>query len=177
MLTDLRPITQDEMLLDWGLAEVAKPEMGFDAAVVSRVRAKAETREDQNELVRRIKLHRAPLLNFFSTHPVQWFAGNLSTAVIGQISVIRYFQLRYGPHIKTMADVAQYLPDKYSIQNFHHDEMRGRPIFVAQRRHDPLHLLEGTHRCCEILLRPSGASSLRVVFGECPLISEWDFWP
>lgn len=177
MLTDLETISWADMLLDWGLAEAAKREMDLTPAIVGRVREGIETKEDHVEIVRHITKHRARLLDFFARHPVQWYKARIPLKAIGEISVIRYFQHKHGSHIRTIADVAEHLSELYSIPNFRREQMRGCPLFVTTRLHSPLCLIEGTHRCRELLREQDGAPNVRVLIGECPRIMEWHQWP
>ena len=177
MLTDIEPITDADVVLDWGLAEAAKPEMQLDSQIVSRVRTKAETKEDRIVITQRISECRAMLLGFFAQHPVRWHKATIQVAEIGQIRVIRYFEVDHGSHIKTIADVAEHLSELYSIPNFRREEMRGFPIFATTHLHAPLCLIEGTHRCRELLREQGGAPNVRVLIGECPRIIEWHQWP
>lgn len=177
MLTDPEPITEADVVLDWGLAEAAKPEMRLDPALVNRVRTRTETAEDRAKIVRQIKEHRAVLLKFFSTHSVRWYQATTPVKNIGGARVIRYFEAVHGSHIKTIADVAEHLSALYSIPNFRRVEMRGGPMFVTTHLTAPLCLIEGTHRCCELLRDQGVTPAVRVVVGECPRIAEWFQWP
>ena len=102
MLTDIEPITDADVVLDWGLAEAAKPEMQLDSQIVSRVRAKAETKEDRIVITQRISEYRAMLLGFFAQHPVRWHKATIQVAEIGQIRVIRYFEVVHGSTLRQL---------------------------------------------------------------------------
>ena len=164
-------------MLDWGLAEAAKPEMKLSPDIIGRVRAKTETAQDHAEIVRQIRQYRAPLLEFFAKHPVQWYQATIPVKAIGEIRVIRYFEVIHGSHVKTIADVAEHLSEVYSILDFRRDDMRGYPMFVTTHLHAPLCLIEGTHRCRELLRENGGSPTVRVIVGECPGIAEWHQWP
>jgi len=175
MLLNVRPVSVQEVLLDWGSAEATSPRFrNWDRAdVIAKLRNKAPLEEaDRAAIVKAIRCVRAPLLDYFFQKPTIWFEADMPVNLLDAIWSDIFFQSD-----STLADIASRRPD-IKIDGFRLEAMSGRSILVGPSLNGPWILIEGVHRCVEILRMAPAAqpNAIRVLVGVCQSITSWVRW-
>jgi len=182
MLTNLKSISEDEMLLDWGMAE-AKTRCAelLGTTLADRiVDGEIPSNDDRLAIIRAIINRRAPLLQFFLRKPVRWCKADFPLHELSQAHLIRYFEsVDPFKKLKTVGELAGMVSD-YKIKGFDPKKVRGHPILVAPYLDGPWCLIEGTTRSCEYLRRNmeplDGRNTIPVIVGIYPKVTEWLQW-
>ena len=161
------------MLLDWGVAEVTTPRFADwpRADVIAKVRIGIPLNAEESEaLVQAVWQKRQPMLGYFFKNSTTWVRADFPMNRLGMIRSDIWFQAD-----DTLARVAANRSD-VRIEAFSIEAMLGRPIIVGPNANGPWSLIEGTHRCAEIL-RMSPASqpaSIPIIAGLCEKIGDWE---
>lgn len=179
------PVEQDHVLLfDYAYAEMLEPGRGnqdateFSTLVAQRGGLAQLSDAEKQWLIVAIRHYREPMLGFLLKNEVKWFEGELDVDAIGGVRLISWFEQPQFANARTIAELLDSPAGAtYSKLDFNIGAMRGRPLAVAPGLQGPYTLIEGTHRCCEIvrLVRRGEVGTLRIPFvvGVCPNIHEY----
>ena len=175
---------KDVLFFDYAYAEMLEPgrwnpDAAQLAAHVARVGGPSHlSREERQNLVTRICLHREPMLGFLLKNPATWFTGLLDVEAIGGLRLTRWFEKPEFANARTIDELLESPGGAiYAKLDFTIGTMRGRPIMAAEDLAGPYCLVEGTTRCCEIVrLARAGemvGAAIPVVLCVCPTIDKY----
>jgi len=160
MQTDLKRLSIDDVVLDWGLAETKTRllNLGVSQDIVNRVLARNQTPADSEIIRNAIRLHRGEFLGHFIKNPLQWYEARFDLSEVRQVYLNRFFQGSSNPY-RALTNLEQLAraDERYQIPNYDLKKEIGRPVFVALTLSGPWQILEGTHRCCTRILRDDKA--------------------
>jgi hypothetical protein len=190
MITLGAPVTREEMLLDWALAEAADlADNGWiPRGLAERVTARAPlTPEENAALIQGILGRRGPFLGALLNPSVSWYAGSASCDAIGSIGLCRWLlgghkQTGDGTvrHYRTLGELADGDPGLGLKTPFDPAALRGHPILVSEREAGPWCLVEGTHRLADEFRRTGRSGphvgARDVILGISPLAPTWHWW-
>lgn len=155
------------------------PDAAQLAAYVARVGGPANLPLHERErLIVHICQHREPMLGFLLKNQTSWFEGAFDVEAIPALRLTRWFEQPAFSSARTIHELLETLGGaSYAKLDFRLDAMRGRPIIVADNLGGPYCLIEGTHRCCEIVrLARRGevpTETLPFVLGVCSSIQDY----
>jgi restriction system protein len=118
------------------------------------------------------------MIGFFMRNPTTWLEGVFPVDAIGSLRLTSWFEQPGYANARTIDELLDSIGGAhYAKLDFRIDNMRGRPVIVAPERDGPYMLIEGTHRCCEIVrLARRGEVPVAVlpfVLGVCPNIHDY----
>lgn len=171
-LTNRRPTTFEAMLDSWADAKSwNRLAIGLPVDTVQRFVDRRPTGEDLVLARCAVMYCRGPILAPFLPRPTQWFNATINVDGLPEVSTVAFFR---NDGYLTLADLVDRHPDM-TIQGFDPANARGRPILVSVDGNAPWYLIEGGHRCCEIIRRRRAGNfgaTLPVIIGVCPRARE-----
>jgi hypothetical protein len=180
MPANLRPFTQNEMLLVWADSEIEEARFNIWPQVrYYRERLRLRPNEpytdfEKNELISALVTNpdRRGLVKWVLANPTEWHVADFTLDELSQVRADYYWLVNF--RAKTVRDISL-LPSRIGKQDFERNRMRGRPVVVGPNRSGDLMLIDGAHRCSEILrMQPPGRPlSIEVIVGVCPTITSW----
>lgn len=180
MLPNPKPLTIDEVVLDWGLAETATRlrKHGVDAALIARVQKRAHTPADAQIIIRAIRAARHIYLGHFVENPYVWYEAQLSLDEVRMVRLNRYFAEHPKYHALTTLEGLSRFDEEYQIPGYDPKKEVGRPVIVSREISGPWLILEGTHRLCTRIRHAAGQPNqlVTVIIGAGPNITAWNCW-
>jgi hypothetical protein len=190
LLDRLTPISVDEMLLEWALAE--RHEWRDPPAALVRKADAGEPlgtteREAAIDLFARVT-RRGPEVTFFRGQGAEWFRTDFPIAHLGDVVLhkhmaVCHWDLTPGsarPYPRTVADLARRSDVPSAFDGDGKPDPRGnrRPILVATTLDGSWHIAEGSHRMHTAWSTherrdPGYQGTLRVIVGVHPRMHEW----
>ena len=86
--------------------------------------------------------------------PAEWFDADINVDGLAEVSTPLFWR-QHG--FATLGELTDGRPDVTVDGGFDLDKARGRPVLVSANGDVPWYLIEGGHRCCEIIrLRRAG---------------------
>ena len=168
MIVNLRPSSEREMLIEWGLAETWRLlELWPHDELLNHIAAASDaapilTEQDGTKLERAVRYLRGTFFGNLLQLDLVWRKGDLLTSEMGQVTFDHRNQdfLNAAPS-KRLDDLARCWENITDVafvgrlrtmrSSFERDRMRGRPILVATDLDARYQLIEGTTRCLRIL--------------------------
>ena len=158
LLARLAPITVDDMLLEWAVAERHEWQ-GPPAALVRNIDAgealDATEKEAAIDLFARV-IRRGPDVKFFRSQGAEWFRADFPIADVGDVVLHRHWAENYWaqqagaarPYPRTVADSERRadMPADFDREGMPDPLGNRRPILVATTLDGPWHIAEGSHR-------------------------------
>ncbi len=179
-VTNRQPTTFDGMLDSWVEAEVASrlSKMAFQDRTLLLARETVQRFADgqptpwDRQVARGALFHgRGAMVLPFLSRPSEWFEAVMNTDGLVDVSAAMYFRAK---GYVTLGDLTDRHPGMH-IEGFDPALSRGRPILVSVDGNAPWYLIEGAHRCCEIIRRRRDGrygETLEVLVGVCPRARE-----
>jgi hypothetical protein len=166
MLTAAVPATLDEVLLDWHQSEPKRIEE-------VRTILKAKGIPVQPPL-QEIRFARGALVAvgkpFFDAFPTEWMAGSITVEKIGEAKAINC----WGLGNLSVAQVVNILPE-FKPLRAKVEELKHRPILVAESQTSRPHLLDGYHRAAG-LIHSRESQPIPVFLGICAKLENWVYY-
>ena len=180
MLKDVQPITEREMLLDWGRAEAdTYVRNGWPLPPELEQRAIAGdvlSRADERQIIARITTVRAGMICGLLHVDLDWGYAEIGVSDLSKVGVVDIPEFRSAT---TIEELAERLPEMRK-ENFDPTRMRGHPIIIGPSVNGPFQLIEGTTRSCEILrMHRAGrfpSTHVRGVAGVGDAVQQWFRW-
>jgi hypothetical protein len=169
MVALIKAVTFDAMLDNWAKAELSHLAHRLPAETIGRYELGRETPFDKQIARYALFIRRRPVLIPFLAHETSWFNASLDVRALAET---RSYLVDDERHV-TLGELAR--GGGYNIPDFDPSLMRGFLIIVAARADGPWYLLEGTHRCVELLrTHVSGRTigSAAVIAGLCAQLGE-----
>lgn len=201
MIRNLRKISEEEMLRNWALAEVASIRrwkyLG-DVLPPEILKMAQQERSEFSEqewkmLVEMIRNFRAPLLDSLLPLKLEWFEGELSIEELKKLEIMNWPPFVGLAGSRKLVDLVQAFqqgkmpPNHHEFaenleriqQNFRMSSMQGKPIVVSRSKEPPYILVEGFTRLSAMLLNILDGKSYKVdapiILGVSEQLSEWNF--
>lgn len=182
METEYKRLSIEDVVIDWGLAEV-RGLLGrglVDAELVARVEAGIRTASGLQRISMGIKCARGRFLTHFVDFPVPGCEARFDLAETRFVRLHRWFeqQPRYRC-LQTLEDLSR-VNDDYQIRNFDLNKLIGRVVFLATGSGGPWCIFEGTHRCCTLIRladeKREPDKAFDVIVGVDPSVTKWLPW-
>jgi hypothetical protein len=181
---DATPIDFERVLVDdYAHSELLEPSRnpgaGALAAQIASVGGFAHlSPQSREELRAHICRIREPMIGFFLRNPTTWVEGTFDVEAIGSLRVTSWFEQPGYANARTIDELLESVGGaSYAKLDFRIEAMRGRPIIVGPDMDGPYCVIEGSHRCCEIVrLARRGevpTRTLPFVLGICPDVHEY----
>jgi hypothetical protein len=172
-ITNQQPTTFDAMLESWAAAE-ADSRLGplLPPEALRRLVGRTPTPEDLKLSRYAVMYVRGPMLAPFLPLPAEWFDADINVDGLAEVSTPLFWRQQ---GFATLGELTDGRPDVTVDGGFDLDRVRGRPVLVSVDGDAPWYLIEGGHRCCEIIrLRRAGkfGDALPVIVGVCPRARE-----
>lgn len=164
------PVSFDDVLDDWARAELDHIAQWLDPDAVARIRNDMPKISDSRMARLAIFLRRRPVLLPFLSRPTDWYAGRIESSKLEFLNTYLFHDEGYN----TVGDLTRRHPNM-TIADFDPAKTRGRPVVVCSSPSEAVYLIEGTHRCCEMvcLHRPGYfEAEMPVLVGVCSRLDE-----
>lgn len=165
-----RLITFDDMLDSWAESEIEplRRFIGEDSATL--IHHRKSSAQDRRVARYAVFLRRRPVLIPFLMYSGQWYEAAADVSALHNLRTYLFMDEAYS----TVGQLAtkhpeMFIPDFDPTQVF--VQLRGRPIMVSKDGVSSWYLIDGTHRCCEVIRMTSGgkcAGVLPVIAGIYP---------
>lgn len=160
----------DDVLDTWVLSEAPRLDKWLSAEMIDRLVSGAADENDRRLARYALFMRRRPVLTPYLSYPTRWYLIRQATAGLRDMRSYLFLDEGY----ETLGELADRRLDM-TIPNFDANEVRGMPVFVRASSTEPVYLLEGAHRCCEMIRQRSVRyvpSYLMAYLGLCPRLGE-----
>lgn len=201
MIKNLRKISEEEMLRNWALAEVASVRRQKYLGDVLSPEILRKVQEERYEfsgrewqkLVEIIKSFRAPLLDGLLSLKAEWLEGELTIEELKELEIMNWLPFVNLAGSRKLVDLVQAFqqgkmpPNHHEFaeslekikRNFDLVSMKGKPIIVSHSKKSPYMLIEGFTRLSAMLMNilegQSYEREIPIILGVSERLNEWNF--
>jgi len=201
MIKDLKRITEEEMLKNWALAEIAsiRRRKYLGEALPPEILKKSQegnyefSEQEWQQLTAMIRNFRSPLLDGLLMLKMEWYEGVLPAAELTKLQIMNWPPFVDLSGSRKLIDLAKAflrgeMPPKHPEfaenleilrKDFGISCMRGKPIIVSQGEQPPYILVEGFTRLSAMMMNmlegKTYEANLPIILGVSKRLSEWNY--